>query len=74
MISGTISVFLLAWRHKEKIMAIIAVLAVAIAMKVDSDNNSADCGPTSSSGASSAVVSGGVAYPSDKNATQISSP
>lgn len=73
MISGTISVFLLAWRHKEKIMAIIAVLAVAIAMKVDSDNNSADCGPTSS-GASSAVVSGGVAYPSDKNATQISSP
>lgn len=72
MTTAVISFFLVLWRHKEKVAAIVAVIAVAVAVKVDTDNEGADCGSASSSASSAAV--GGLAYPTDKNATQLSSP
>jgi peptidoglycan DL-endopeptidase RipA len=67
--TAVVSFFLFLWRHKDKIAAILVVLALTWAMKVDEDNAVAcgDAAPLPS-------VSGGFAYPADKNATQISSP
>lgn len=73
MTTAVISFFLFLWRHKEKIAAILMVLAVAVAMKIDLDNKAAtDCGPTG--GPAAATTDGGFAYPTDKNATQLTSP
>ncbi|TSD93497.1 peptidoglycan DD-metalloendopeptidase family protein [Gordonia rubripertincta] len=72
MTTVVISCFLFLWRHKEKFAAIIVVLAVALAMKIDFENKAAtDCTPGTSSASS---FFGEFAYPTDKKATNISSP